>query len=80
MGRAGLGVVQALAPIPHERVVRAVVSIAHPEPLRYCLARFVRRNSIPTAAAALSAEALAAARILPLLLPFYWLFFRRSRS
>jgi len=75
---AGFDGPQAYAPIPHEQRIEAVVPLEDPAALRYCLDRFLRRNSLVTGAGVAVARVAAALGLLPILLPYRFLLFRRA--
>lgn len=80
MRRRGFPEPQVYAPLPHEQAIEAVVPLDHPAPLRYCLGRFLRQNSLVTRAVGAAASAAATAGLLPALLPYYFLFFHRRAA
>lgn len=77
MQQQGFSAAEVFAPIPGEQSAEALVPLNHPEVLRFCLNRFLRQNSFVTRAGVRAAEALISAGLLPKLLPYYYLVFRR---
>ncbi len=77
MRQQGFSEPEIFAPIPGEQSAEALVPLNRPDVLRFCLNRFLRQNSLVTRAGVRAAEALISAGLLPKLLPYYYLVFRR---
>jgi SAM-dependent methyltransferase len=78
MCEAGFDRPQVYAPIPHEQRIEAVVPLGDPAALRYCFERFVRRNSLVARAGLTLARLVAERGLLPALIPYRFLVFRRA--